>query len=82
MLEEELAKKKSNLPRPRYEIREIEAKKASATLPYADLTSMFGYQPKTKSIEIGTISEFCLFGEQELIYDQKQTKKRQTSAVC
>lgn len=47
-------------------------------LPYADLRNLYNYQPKKKNIEIGILSPFCLFGEEEHL----EKKNRETDAIC
>lgn len=36
-------------------------------LPFANLTTLYNYRPVKKSIEMGLISSFGLFGEEEVI---------------
>ena len=31
-------------------------------LPYADLRTLYNYQPRKKNIDLGILSPFCLFG--------------------
>lgn len=53
-------------------------KKAEATLPYADLSLMFNYIPKKKTVQISRLHSFCIFGGEELI----ENKNRETNAIC
>lgn len=53
-------------------------KKAEATLPYADLSLMFNYIPKKKTVQISRLHSFCIFGAEELI----ENKNRETNAIC
>ena len=73
LLIEEKEDSKKNSPQ-----KETERKQEEALLPYADLRQLYNYQPKTKAIEIGILSAFCLFGEEENF----EKKNRETDAVC
>lgn len=48
------------------------------SLPYADLHNMYNFIPTCKDVLIGTISNFCLFGEEEVLGG----KNREASALC
>lgn len=47
-------------------------------LPYANLTTMYNFRPMKKTIEIGVVTPFSLFGEEE--YSLRKT--RDTNAMC
>lgn len=47
-------------------------------LPYADLRTLYNYQPKKKTLDIGLLSPFCIFGEEEYL----GKKERETNAFC
>ena len=47
-------------------------------LPYADLRTLYNYQPKKKNIDLGILSPFCIFGEEEHL----EKKDRETNAIC
>lgn len=42
---------------------ETDRKKKKAILPYADLTTLYNYRPMKKTLDIGVLSPFCIFGE-------------------
>ena len=43
-------------------------KKEEDILPFANLTSLYNYRPMKKLIEIGVVSSFGLFGEEEVVF--------------
>lgn len=45
---------------------------SKSNLPYADLESMYNFMPSTKNIEIGTLTAFCIFGEEEILSGKKR----------
>lgn len=47
-------------------------------LPFANFTTLYNYRPIKKSIEIGVISSFGLFGEEEIVF---QTPRETTAVV-
>ena len=62
--------KKDDKHQDRQEMIETERKKKKAVLPYADLTTLYNYRPMKKVLEIGVLSPFCIFGEEEHIEDK------------
>jgi hypothetical protein len=47
-------------------------------LPYANLTTMYNFRPMKKMIEIGVVTPFSLFGDEEF----GVKKQRDTNAIC
>lgn len=43
-------------------------KKDEDVLPFANFTTLYNYRPIKKNIEIGVISSFGLFGEEEVVF--------------
>ena len=56
----------------------MEKKVKNSVLPYADLSKMYGFRPSKKLIDIGVMTPFCIFGEEEYLMG----KKRDTNAQC
>ena len=47
-------------------------------LPYANLEKVYNYRPISKVIELGILTPFCIFGEEEL----SELKRRETTVRC
>jgi hypothetical protein len=50
-------------------------------LPFANLTALYNYRPVKKTIDMGLISSFGLFGEEEVIFKTKRETTVQVSSI-
>jgi hypothetical protein len=55
--------------------------KDSDVLRFADLTTLYNYRPLKKDINIGIISSFGLFGEEELVFRTTRQTTAQVSGI-
>ena len=49
-----------------------------SVLPYANLSKMYNFQPNKKIVDIGVVTPFCMFGEEEYL----NVHERDTNAQC
>ena len=56
-------------------------KKDGETLPFANFSSIYNYQPKNKLIELGILTGNCIFGEEEVFAEIPRQVSAQVSST-
>jgi CRP-like cAMP-binding protein len=56
-------------------------KNEDGVLHFANLTTLYNYRPVKKSLEIGLISSFGMFGEEELVFHTKRQATIQVNSI-
>ena len=51
------------------------------TLPFANLSAVYNYQPKNKLIELGILTGNCIFGEEEVFAEIPRQASAQVSST-